>query len=217
MCEPSMSARPAPPGRRPDKWLPGRSPRRLPSGSRWVLRPASRIHPSTSARASSRAGVAKRRVRRPGSSLQRARRSQRSSTVRASDMRRDDAAARGVARAPPPSRGTARIGRVRCRRMALSARHATLSIAEVDAMDSETFVAALGSADELASLTTLNADYRARFGFPFIACVREHSVESLLAWGRARLAREPDEEAATALAEVGKIVGLRLCELVADR
>lgn len=178
--------------------------------------------------------------------------------------------------------------------MALSARNVRPSIAEVDSMDSEAFVAALGSAvehspwvaleawrrrpfgavaalqlafeaamrcaprerrlellrahpelagreaaageltgasareqraarldrlaaDELAALTTLNADYVARFGFPFIACVREHSVESLLAWGRARLAREPDAEAATALAEVGKIVGLRLRDLVVDR
>ena len=70
--------------------------------------------------------------------------------------------------------------------------------------------------DELAALTQLNADYRARFGFPFIACVREHSVESLLAWGRARLARDEEAEAATALAEIGKIVGLRLRELVAE-
>jgi 2-oxo-4-hydroxy-4-carboxy--5-ureidoimidazoline (OHCU) decarboxylase len=46
--------------------------------------------------------------------------------------------------------------------------------------------------------------------------VREHSVESLLAWGRARLAREPEAEVATALAEVGKIVGLRLRDLVGD-
>ena len=69
---------------------------------------------------------------------------------------------------------------------------------------------------ELAALTRLNADYRSRFGFPFIACVREHSVESLLAWGRARLARDRDAEVETALAEVGKIVGLRLRELVED-
>jgi 2-oxo-4-hydroxy-4-carboxy-5-ureidoimidazoline decarboxylase len=73
------------------------------------------------------------------------------------------------------------------------------------------------AAGELAALTALNADYSARYGFPFIACVREHSVDSLLAWGRARLAREPDAEAATAIAEVGKIVGLRLREMVADR
>ena len=193
-----------------------------------------------------------------------------------------------------PQRTPAGGLRVASGRMALSARNVRPSIAEVDAMDSEAFVAALGSvvehspwvaleawrrrpfgsvaalqlafesamrcaprerrlellrahpelagreaaageltaasareqqaarldrlvADELASLTTLNADYGARFGFPFIACVREHSIGSLLAWGRARLAREPDAEAATAIAEVGKSVGLRLRELVADR
>jgi OHCU decarboxylase len=71
------------------------------------------------------------------------------------------------------------------------------------------------TAEELAALRALNAGYRARFGFPFISCVREHSVASLLAWGDARLAREPEDEVATALAEVGKIVGLRLRELVA--
>jgi 2-oxo-4-hydroxy-4-carboxy--5-ureidoimidazoline (OHCU) decarboxylase len=71
------------------------------------------------------------------------------------------------------------------------------------------------SATELAALRELNLGYRERFGFPFISCVREHSVASLLAWGAARLRRDPDEEAATALAEVGKIIGLRLRERVA--
>jgi 2-oxo-4-hydroxy-4-carboxy-5-ureidoimidazoline decarboxylase len=72
------------------------------------------------------------------------------------------------------------------------------------------------SAAELAALESLNAEYRQRFGFPFIACVREHSFESLLAWGRARLERDERDEEATAIAEVGKIVGLRLAELVED-
>jgi 2-oxo-4-hydroxy-4-carboxy-5-ureidoimidazoline decarboxylase len=70
------------------------------------------------------------------------------------------------------------------------------------------------SPDELTALRELNLGYRKRFGFPFISCVREHSVASLLAWGTARLAREPEDEAATALAEVGKIIGLRLREHV---
>jgi OHCU decarboxylase len=69
--------------------------------------------------------------------------------------------------------------------------------------------------DDLRRLSAINAEYRARFGFPFISCVGEHSVPSLLAWGAARLERDADAEAATALAEVGKIVGLRLRELVA--
>jgi 2-oxo-4-hydroxy-4-carboxy-5-ureidoimidazoline decarboxylase len=177
--------------------------------------------------------------------------------------------------------------------MALSAGHVTLAIGDVDAMDSEAFLAALGPAvehspwvareawrrrpfgsvaglrlafeaamrtasperrldllrahpelagraaasgeltdasareqraarldrlapDELAALQELNAAYRARFGFPFIACVREHSVDSLLAWGEARLRREADAEAETALAEVAKIVDLRLGGLVSE-
>jgi OHCU decarboxylase len=67
---------------------------------------------------------------------------------------------------------------------------------------------------ELADLREVNAAYRERFGFPFISCVREHSVASLLTWGRARLARDAEAEAETALAEVDKIVGLRLQALV---
>lgn len=67
---------------------------------------------------------------------------------------------------------------------------------------------------QLADLQQVNAAYRERFGFPFISCVREHSVASLLAWGRARLDRDPDAEADTALAEVDKIVGVRLGGLV---
>ncbi len=70
--------------------------------------------------------------------------------------------------------------------------------------------------DEFAALRALNAAYRERFGFPFIACVGEHSLESLLAWGRVRLAREPEAEAETALAEVGKIVDVRLRALVRE-
>lgn len=70
------------------------------------------------------------------------------------------------------------------------------------------------STEELAALRELNLGYRRRFGFPFISCVREHSAASLLAWGAARLERELENEEATALAEVGKIIGLRLRERV---
>ncbi|MEA2293661.1 MAG: 2-oxo-4-hydroxy-4-carboxy-5-ureidoimidazoline decarboxylase [Solirubrobacteraceae bacterium] len=71
------------------------------------------------------------------------------------------------------------------------------------------------TAEQLGRLVALNAAYRERFGFPFISCVREHSVASLLAWGAARLEREPQAEEHTALAEVGKIVALRVRERVA--
>ena len=43
------------------------------------------------------------------------------------------------------------------------------------------------SAAEVAQLSELNASYRERFGFPFVVCVREHTKESILAWGRERL------------------------------
>ena len=70
------------------------------------------------------------------------------------------------------------------------------------------------TAAEHDRLQAINARYRARFGFPFISCVREHSVASLLAWGEARLDRDAAAEQLTAIAEVGKIVGLRLRERV---
>jgi OHCU decarboxylase len=72
------------------------------------------------------------------------------------------------------------------------------------------------SADEVRELREVNRAYRERFGFPLVVCVREHTKDSILAWGRERLARSPDDEIETALAEIAKIAGLRLRDLVAD-
>jgi 2-oxo-4-hydroxy-4-carboxy-5-ureidoimidazoline decarboxylase len=72
------------------------------------------------------------------------------------------------------------------------------------------------SADEVAELDALNRDYRERFGFPLVVCVREHTKDSILAWGRARLSHRRDEEVATALGEIAKIAALRLADLVSD-
>jgi xanthine dehydrogenase D subunit len=66
------------------------------------------------------------------------------------------------------------------------------------------------TAEELTALRALNADYRERFGFPFIVCVREHTVESLLAAGAARLDHPPAREHDVAVHEVIKIARLRL-------
>jgi OHCU decarboxylase len=66
------------------------------------------------------------------------------------------------------------------------------------------------SAAEHGQLQALNRSYRERFGFPLVVCVREHTKESLLDWGRARLARSREEEIATALGEIAKIARLRL-------
>ena len=65
----------------------------------------------------------------------------------------------------------------------------------------------------------LNAAYRAKFGVPFIVCVRRHGKESILRSFERRLAHTPEQELATALEEVLRIGALRLDQKVtaADR
>jgi OHCU decarboxylase len=70
------------------------------------------------------------------------------------------------------------------------------------------------SPDQLAEFTRLNVTYRARFGFPFVICVREHDAASILAAYRERLRNDGIQERRAALAEIGKIVRLRLDEAV---
>ncbi|MGH2945632.1 MAG: 2-oxo-4-hydroxy-4-carboxy-5-ureidoimidazoline decarboxylase [Solirubrobacteraceae bacterium] len=72
------------------------------------------------------------------------------------------------------------------------------------------------SASEHSELTRLNRDYRERFGFPLVICVREHTKDSILSWGRARVERSLEQEIATALGEITKIAHLRLQDLVSD-
>jgi OHCU decarboxylase len=64
--------------------------------------------------------------------------------------------------------------------------------------------------EQHARLTAMNAAYRQRFGFPFVICAREHDAESILAAMERRLGGDPEGERATSLAEIGKIVRLRL-------
>ena len=66
------------------------------------------------------------------------------------------------------------------------------------------------SPEEFATFTRLNAAYRARYGFPFIICVREHDKGSILAAFEVRLAHDRDAEIEAALAEIAKIARLRL-------
>ncbi len=63
---------------------------------------------------------------------------------------------------------------------------------------------------EFARFQQLNAAYRERFEFPFIICVRLTDKAGILAAMEARLRNARDTEIATALAEIGKIVRLRL-------
>jgi OHCU decarboxylase len=74
------------------------------------------------------------------------------------------------------------------------------------------------SPDEIADFTRLNAEYRQRFGFPFVICARENKKESILAGFAQRTSHTRDEEIATALGEIAKICRLRLLDTVrADR
>lgn len=64
--------------------------------------------------------------------------------------------------------------------------------------------------EEFARFHDLNAAYRARFGFPFIICVRKTDKAGILAAMERRLRHDRDAEIATAIDEIGEIVRLRL-------
>jgi OHCU decarboxylase len=63
----------------------------------------------------------------------------------------------------------------------------------------------------------LNSAYRARFGFPFVVCVKDHDKETILAAAAARLGHSRLEEIETALGEICRIAYLRLWDLVEPR
>ncbi len=63
---------------------------------------------------------------------------------------------------------------------------------------------------EFARFHALNAAYRERFHFPFIICVRLTDKAGILAAMEARLANDREAEIATAIAQIGEIVRLRL-------
>ncbi|WP_285446967.1 2-oxo-4-hydroxy-4-carboxy-5-ureidoimidazoline decarboxylase [Xanthomonas sp. fls2-241-TYG-148] len=64
--------------------------------------------------------------------------------------------------------------------------------------------------DEFHRFHALNHAYRQRFGFPFVICVRLQDKAGILAELQRRLDASRNDEIATALAEIGKIVHLRL-------
>jgi 2-oxo-4-hydroxy-4-carboxy-5-ureidoimidazoline decarboxylase len=66
------------------------------------------------------------------------------------------------------------------------------------------------SPEEYARFHALNAAYRERFDFPFIICVRLTDKAGILAAMDRRLGHDRDTEIATAIAQIGEIVRLRL-------
>jgi 2-oxo-4-hydroxy-4-carboxy-5-ureidoimidazoline decarboxylase len=64
--------------------------------------------------------------------------------------------------------------------------------------------------NDFIRFTALNDAYRSRFGFPFIICVREHTVDSILDQFEVRLKHDHTREIETARDEITKIVALRI-------
>lgn len=75
------------------------------------------------------------------------------------------------------------------------------------------------SAAEFAEFHRRNDAYRAKFGFPFVICVRRHGKESILRAYQRRLTHDTATEVEAALAEIARITALRLDQRVeaADR
>ncbi|AIT79370.1 2-oxo-4-hydroxy-4-carboxy-5-ureidoimidazoline decarboxylase [Novosphingobium pentaromativorans] len=63
---------------------------------------------------------------------------------------------------------------------------------------------------EFEEFQTLNASYRARFGFPFVICARLNNKAGILSSMRERLGNGREQEIAIAIAQIGEIVRLRL-------
>jgi 2-oxo-4-hydroxy-4-carboxy-5-ureidoimidazoline decarboxylase len=75
------------------------------------------------------------------------------------------------------------------------------------------------SEQEFAEFHRLNDAYRAKFGIPFIVCVRRHSKDSILRQFERRLRNDATAELDAALTEISRIAALRLDQRVegADR
>jgi len=68
--------------------------------------------------------------------------------------------------------------------------------------------------DRLARFDSASTAYEARFGFPFIVCVRRLTPAFVLKSLEQRLDNTPNQELAAALAEIGHITRLRLVDRV---
>jgi 2-oxo-4-hydroxy-4-carboxy-5-ureidoimidazoline decarboxylase len=69
---------------------------------------------------------------------------------------------------------------------------------------------------EYEAFERVNNAYRAKFGFPYIVCVRRHTRDSILADFERRLPNDIATETKTSLAEICRIAALRLDQLIAS-
>ncbi|MFC3797844.1 2-oxo-4-hydroxy-4-carboxy-5-ureidoimidazoline decarboxylase [Cohnella sp. GCM10012308] len=70
--------------------------------------------------------------------------------------------------------------------------------------------------EEYDTFSALNKTYVDRFGFPFILAVRGKGREEILEAMMARLDYDAEEELAEAVAQIARITGFRLADLLAD-
>ena len=72
------------------------------------------------------------------------------------------------------------------------------------------------SPEEYERFDALNEAYRAKFGFPFVICVRENTKETIFASFERRLENDPKQERVAALVEIAKIANMRLLDQVEE-
>ena len=73
------------------------------------------------------------------------------------------------------------------------------------------------TASEDQEMTELNKQYRKKFCFPFVICVRENNIQTILTNIRSRMRNEVADEMDLTLKEISKIACLRLKDLVEDK
>lgn len=69
---------------------------------------------------------------------------------------------------------------------------------------------------EFDAFERVNNAYRAKFGFPYVVCVRRHTKDSVLRDFERRLPNDAATETKTSVAEICRIAALRLDQLVAS-
>ena len=70
------------------------------------------------------------------------------------------------------------------------------------------------SPEDFATFNRLNSQYKEQFGFPFVICARENTKASILEKFEARLGNSREAEINTGVAEILKIIRLRLIDLI---
>ena len=70
---------------------------------------------------------------------------------------------------------------------------------------------------EYEAFDRLNNAYRAKFGIPYIVCVRRHTKDSILRDFERRLPNDATAEVVTSIAEICRIAALRLDQLVTSQ